>query len=103
MTDFPVPGPPATMKATFCWFSPAPRTESMIAFVSDLLFVGEREDRLVADHPRDVVEQAFVRAEGGVGDAFEDGSVVRPHHTRFEEFDQGGPLVPREHRVRRHE
>ncbi len=31
MTDLPVPGPPSTMKATFCWFWPAPRTESMIA------------------------------------------------------------------------
>ena len=33
--------------------------------VGDLLFVEEREDRLVADDAGDVVEQALVRAEGG--------------------------------------
>ena len=45
--------------------------------VGDLLFVEQREDRLVADHPRDVVEQALVRAEGGVGDVVEDRAIVR--------------------------
>ena len=40
--------------------------------VGDLLFVEEREDRLVADDAGDVVEQALVRPEGGVGDSLED-------------------------------
>ncbi len=77
MTDFPVPGPPATMKATFCWFWPAAADRIHDRVVGDLLFVEEREDRLVADDARDVVEQALVRAEGGRCDSVEDGAVVR--------------------------
>ena len=67
-TDFPVPGPPATMNATLCWFWPADRDRIHDRVVGDLLFVEQREDRLVADDPRDVVEQALVRAEGRVRD-----------------------------------
>ena len=50
--------------------------------VGDLLFVEEREDRLVADDAGDVVEQALVRAEGGVGDSSRIGAVVRAGDAR---------------------
>ncbi len=53
--------------------------------VGDLLFVEEREHRLVADDARDVVEQALVRAEGGRGDSVEDGAVVRTGEPRVQE------------------
>ena len=46
----------------------------------------------MADHPRDVVEQALVRAEGRRGDALEDGAVVRTVHARVEESMRGRAL-----------
>ena len=76
MTDFPVPGPPATMNATFCWFWPAASDRIHDRVEGDLLFVEEREDGLVADDAGDVVEQALVRAEGRVGDPLEDGAAL---------------------------
>ena len=85
MTDLPVPGPPSTMKATCCWFWPAAADRIHDRVVGDLLFVEEREDRLVADDAGDVVEQALVRAEGGAGDPVEDRAVVRADDAVLEE------------------
>jgi len=70
----------------------------------DLLFVEERKDGLVLDHAGDVVEQALVRAEGGVGDSLEDcASVVGADHAGFEKVDQGVAFVAYECGVHRHE
>ena len=53
--------------------------------VGDLLFVEEREDGLVADDARYVVEQALVRAEGRRGDSVQNGAVVRTGEARVQE------------------
>ena len=99
MTDLPVPGPPWTRKTT-CWrFWPAAADLVDDRVVGDQLLVEERERRLVADHPGDVVEQALVRLERRGGDALEDVAVVGPGHAVIEVGRQVVQLVAGERRV----
>ena len=72
MTDFPVPGPAGDDERDLLLVLAGGADRVHDRVEGDLLFVEEREHGLVLDDARDVVEQALVRAEGGVGDSLED-------------------------------
>ena len=101
MTDFPVPGPPATMNADALLVLAGASNGIEDRVVGDELLVEQREDGLVSDDAGDVVEQSLVRSKRRVRDAVEDRSVVRAGDAFVEIGREVVDLVAGEGRVRR--